>query len=282
MSSDISPLQARTLLRRYELKPRKTLGQNFLVNAGARESIIEIAGLNPGEVVLEIGPGLGALTERLVEEAGRVVAVELDEALFQILKTTLGDIHNLELVLGDILEFAPADLGLDRGYVVVANIPYNITSAVIRHLMESKIPAARVVLTVQKEVAERIVAGPGDMSLLALSVQVFGAASIRAQISRGSFYPTPTVDSSVVHIKMHSSNYLNPADLGTFFKLARAGFGQKRKQLRNALSGGMPIDKPAAEQLLQSCGIEPSSRAQRLSVEDWMRLSKAYQSYRGS
>lgn len=276
MSADISPLQARTLLRQFGLRPRKTLGQNFLVNAGARENIIEAAGLSSHDVVLEIGPGLGALTERLVQEARRVVSVELDEALFHILKSTFSDIPNLQLIHGDILELAPSDLNLEPGYVVVANIPYNITSSVIRHLMESTIPAERVVLTVQKEVAERITASPGDMNLLALSVQVFGSPSIQAQISKGSFYPTPKVESSVVRIEMRSSVSLEPGELDTLFKLARAGFSQKRKQLKNALSGGLTIDKAAAERLLQSCGIDPSRRAQRLSVDDWIRLSKAY------
>ncbi len=282
MSEEISSLQARAILRGYGIKPRKALGQNFLISSGVREIIIDSAEIQPDDVVLEIGAGLGALTERLVQEAERVVSVELDENLYRILTDTLGDIENLDILQADILELEPAQLGLSAGYVVVANIPYNITSAVIRHLMESQTPATRVVLTIQKEVAERIVAGPGDMSLLALSVQIFGDPSIRAQISPGSFYPPPSVDSAVVRIDMHSDLTVTDAEIETLFKLARAGFAQKRKQLKNALAHGLPLDKSGAESLLRSCGVEPRSRAQALDVDTWVRLAKGYQDYEGA
>lgn len=277
MSIEIPALQARALLNEYGVKPRKSLGQNFLISSGAREIIIEIADLQPDDAVLEIGAGLGALTERLVQEASRVVSVELDETLLGILKDRIGDTDNLAIVQGDILELEPAALGLNPGYVVVANIPYNITSAVIRHLMESQTPAARVILTIQKEVAERIVADPGDMSLLAISVQLFGDPSIQAYISPGSFYPEPSVESAVTRIDMRSELELSADEIETVFKLARAGFAQKRKQLKNALAHGLPLDKSGAEELLRACGIEPRTRAQVLSVESWIELAKAYQ-----
>jgi 16S rRNA (adenine1518-N6/adenine1519-N6)-dimethyltransferase len=274
MPIDFSPLQARTLLKHFDLKPRKSLGQNFLVSAGAREIIIEAADLQPGEVVLEIGPGLGALTERLVDEAGWVVSVELDDTLYEILNTIFDKRDNLKLISGDILEIQPGELGLEPGYVVVANIPYNITSNLLRQLMESDSPASRIILTIQKEVAERIVAGPGDMSLLSLSVQLFGVPTIKANLSSGSFYPAPSVESSVVRIDMHEQPLATAQEIDTLFRLARAGFGQKRKQLQNALAHGLPISKAQAENLLRSCDIDPRARAQALCLKEWLCLAE--------
>jgi 16S rRNA (adenine1518-N6/adenine1519-N6)-dimethyltransferase len=276
MSIDVSPLQARTLIKHFKLKPRKSLGQNFLVNEGAREIIIAAADLQPGEAVLEIGPGLGALTERLLDEVERVVCVELDSTLYEILSSNFGECDKLKLICGDILEMQPGELGLETGYVVVANIPYNITSSLIRHLMESDAPASRIILTIQREVAERIVAGPGDMSLLSLSVQLFGTPTIKASLSSGSFYPVPSVDSSVVRIDMHTQPLATKQELDRLFKLAKAGFGQKRKQLKNALANGLPINKDQAVGLLHSCDIDPRERAQGLSLEDWFCLAKKF------
>jgi 16S rRNA (adenine1518-N6/adenine1519-N6)-dimethyltransferase len=279
MPGKLSPLQARTLLKRYGVKPRKALGQNFLISEGARDAIIEAADLDPSDAVLEIGPGLGALTEALAGIAARVVSIELDEGLFQILEDTLGGLENVILLQGDILNITPGELGLASGYLVVANIPYNITSALIRHLMESEITASRVVLTVQKEVAERIVAAPGDMNLLALSVQVFGVPSIQTTLSPETFYPAPSVESAVVRIDMYPRYDLELSLLDTLFKLAKAGFSQKRKQLKNAIAHGMPIDKSKAEKLLSSCGIEPSRRAQTLDIDSWYRLAQEYEKF---
>lgn len=279
MNSTFSPLKARSILEQFKIKPRKSLGQNFLVSEGARELIIEAAGVEPDEDVLEIGPGFGALTERLAQEARLVVAVELDEVIFNVLENNLKVGDNLKLVNGDILEIQPSELGLRTGYVVVANIPYNITSALIRHLMESDRPAARIVLTIQREVAERIVAEPGEMSLLALSVQVFGVPSIQAYIAAGSFFPVPSVESAVVRIEMQPHPAVGTGDIETFFTLARAGFGQKRKQLKNSLAHRLPIDRERAERLLLDCGIDPRTRAQALGVEQWASLARSYADY---
>lgn len=277
LNNSISPLQAQSLLKSYRIRPRKALGQNFLVNAGARQLIVDAADLTTSDVVLEIGPGLGALTEALAQAAERVVSIELDALLYRILQDILKGFENVVLVQGDILTIEIGSLGLEPGYIVVANIPYNITSAVVRHIMESEIPAARAVLTVQKEVAERMVANPGEMNLLALSVQVFGAASIQAHISPGSFYPVPSVDSAVVRVDMYAREDLDHQLLNTLFTLARAGFAQKRKQLKNSIAHGLPIDKTGSEDLLRSCGVEPTERAQGLDVETWFRLARAYQ-----
>lgn len=279
MNNSPSPLKARSILEQFKIKPRKSLGQNFLVSAGARELIIQAAELRTEDQVLEIGSGLGALTERLVMEAGFVVAVELDEVIYRVLESGFREIDHLKLVQGNILEIQPSDLGLQPGYVVVANIPYNITSAVIRHLMESDRPAARIVLTIQREVAERIIAGPGEMSLLSLSVQIFGIPSIQAHISAGSFFPVPSVESAVVRIDMQRHPYVRDGDVDKIFKLARAGFAQKRKQLKNSLAHGLPLDRERAEQLLLSCGIDPRTRAQTLGVEQWASLAQSYDEF---
>jgi 16S rRNA (adenine1518-N6/adenine1519-N6)-dimethyltransferase len=279
MTSDISPLQAQSLLKLYGVKPRKTLGQNFLTSASARELIIKAADLDPADVVLEIGPGLGALTEALANNVDRVICVELDESLYSILMDLFADLENVKIVQGDILSISPGDLGLTPGYVVVANIPYNITSAVIRHIMEAEIAASRVILTIQKEVAGRIVASPGEMSLLALSVQVFGVPSIKANIAPGSFYPAPSVESAVVRVDIEQRQSLDPRVLNNLFKLAKAGFAQRRKQLKNAFAHGLPLNKSSAEELLRSCDIEPAKRAQSLDVDTWFRLALAYEKY---
>ena len=279
MNRASSPLKARSILEQFKIKPRKSLGQNFLVSAGARELIVDAAELETEDQVLEIGSGLGALTERLVQEAGLVVTVELDEVIYSVLETNFREVENLKLIQGNILEIQPSDLGLQAGYVVVANIPYNITSAVIRHLMESDRPAARIVLTIQREVAERIVAGPGEMSLLALSVQVFGVPNIEAYISAGSFFPVPSVESAVVRIDMQKHPAISAGGVDTIFKLARAGFAQKRKQLKNSLAHALPLDRQRAEQLLLSCGIDPRTRAQALGVEQWASLAQKFDEY---
>jgi 16S rRNA (adenine1518-N6/adenine1519-N6)-dimethyltransferase len=279
MNSAASPLKARSILEQFKIKPRKSLGQNFLVSAGARELIIQAAELETEDQVLEIGSGLGALTERLIQEAGFVVAIELDEAIYSVLESNFREVGNLKLIQGNILEIQPSDLGLHPGYVVVANIPYNITSAVIRHLMESDRPAAHIVLTIQREVAERIMARPGEMSLLALSVQIFGVPSIQAHLSAGSFFPVPSVESAVVRIDMQQHPSVRAGNVDTIFKLARAGFAQKRKQLKNSLAHGLPLDRERAEQLLLSCGIDPRARAQTLGVEQWASLAQSFDEF---
>lgn len=272
MSDATVHLQAQGLLRRYGLKPRKSLGQNFLINEGARELILNAAGLEDSDEVLEIGPGLGALTQSLVDRARRVVSVELDPSLYAILQDMLGARQNLDLIQGNFLDIEMSDLGLDPGFVVVANIPYNITSAIIRKVMESEARPARAVLTVQKEVAERVVAGPGEMSLLALSVQLFGTPSIDAVLASGSFFPRPSVDSAVIRVEMDRA--VNGELVDMVFVLARAGFAQRRKKLRNSLAHGLPMDKEEVEGLLHSSDIDPDRRPQTLKVDEWLSLAK--------
>jgi 16S rRNA (adenine1518-N6/adenine1519-N6)-dimethyltransferase len=270
----LPPLNVAALLRQHGLRPRKDLGQNFLQDESALQKIVAVADLEPADAVLEIGPGLGSLTRHLALAARTVTAVELDQNLFPALNAVLAPYSNVRLVHGDILELDPAELMAASDYVVVANIPYYITSAVIRHLLESTSRPRRIVLTVQSEVAERICAGPGDMSLLALSVQVYGKPSIEKTIPAEAFYPAPKVDSAVVKIDIYPEPVIPSARLDEFFRLAKSGFGQKRKTLRNSL--GALVGREQAESILAAAGIDPMRRAETLSLEEWGKVNEQY------
>jgi 16S rRNA (adenine1518-N6/adenine1519-N6)-dimethyltransferase len=271
-----SYISAASILKQYGLTPRKGLGQNFLDDPSILRQIVESAELPPTAAVLEIGPGLGSLTCTLAQAAGRVVAVELDKNLIPILQEICAPWQNIHIVQGDILKLDPDPLMGEDGYLVIANIPYNITSALIRHLLESNRKPARIVLTIQLEVARRICAAAGDLSLLALSVQVYGSPSIRMRIPGGAFYPPPKVDSAVVRIDIYAQPLIPSDRIETFFKLAKAGFSQKRKTLRNSLSGGMHISGDQAAHLLNSAGIDPQRRAQSLTIQEWGGLTDGY------
>ena len=272
--NDIPPLNAAALLRRYDLRAHKGLGQNFLQDSFALEKIVSAAEIQPGDTVLEIGPGLGSLTRYLAISAKEVIAVELDENLLRPLKEILSSYQNVRVMLGDILKLSPKDLKLEDDYVVVANIPYYITSAVIRHLLENDITPRLIVLTVQKEVAQRICAKPGDMSLLALSVQVYGRPRLVAHIPASAFFPEPKVDSAVLVIDIYPSPLVKEELLDNFFRLIKAGFSQKRKTLRNSLSAGLHISPAEAAKFLTNVDIDPQRRAETLSIEEWERLSE--------
>ncbi len=275
-SSDLPPLEIGALLRSHGLRPKKGLGQNFLVDPTALQRIIEAAQIPPEAAVLEIGPGLGSLTRYLARASRRVVAVELDAALLPVLQEVLAPFANVEMVQGDILALDPARLMGEPGYLVVANIPYYITSAVIRHLLEAPVKPGRIVLTVQKEVAERITAAPGKLSLLALSVQVYGHPEVAARIPAGAFYPPPSIDSAVVRVDLYPQPLIPAVQMNTFFRLAKAGFSQKRKTLRNSLSGGLSWKPQRTEAMLAAAGIDPMRRAETLSLEEWRVLTAEY------
>lgn len=277
-------MDPRSLLRQFNIKPKKSLGQNFLADERAAGRIVEAAALSPDDVVLEVGPGLGTLTRQLAAAAARVVAVELDQRLIPVLQHTLAAHSNVELVHGDILRLNPAHVlhaaAADSPfhYKVVANIPYYITSALLRHLLETDVRPSLMVLTVQEEVARRIVAAPGDMSLLALGVQFYGRPRIVARLKAGSFYPRPKVNSAVIQIDLgpESRPALDVTDVDLFFQLARAGFGQRRKQLRNALAGGLSCPRAEIDAALAQAGIDPRRRAETLTLEEWTALSRAF------
>ena len=274
--NNIPPLNVSTLLKQHGLRANKKLGQNFLQDPFALAAITSAAEIQPTDTVLEIGPGLGSLTRYLAEAAQQVVAVEIDREMLPPLKAVTSDYDNINIIQGDILKLSPKELIQKPDYLVVANIPYYITSAIIRHLLENELKPRRIVLTIQKEVATRICAEPGDMSLLALSVQVYGNPHIAKRIPAGAFFPAPKVDSAVLCVDIYPTPKINPDTLDTFFKLIKAGFSQKRKTLRNSLSAGLHISPQDAEALLKNANIDQRRRAETLSIDEWQILCDLY------
>lgn len=263
-------MNPKALLDRHNVHPKRSLGQNFVQDPSALDKIVDAAELAPTDTVLEIGPGTGALTERLAQSAGRVIAVELDTRLEPILNTALGHLPNIEIVFGDILETnVPALVG-EGDYVVVANVPYYITSAILRSLLESRKRPRRIVMTVQLEVAERLVAQPGDMSLLAISAQFYAKTWIAGKLKAAIFWPRPEVDSAIVRLDVYDRPPVEVPDEPSFFRIVRAGFSQKRKQLKNSLGAEGAV-------LLERAGIDPRRRAETLSLEEWAALTRAAQ-----
>ena len=271
-------MEIKELLRELELRPLKRLGQNFLVDERVLRRILAEAEVGPEDTVLEVGSGLGTLTRALAERARRVVAVEIDEQFVAVLRQRLEAFPNTEIVLGDILALDIARLVQEEpthglsSYKVVANIPYYITSAVLRHLLEASVRPQLVVLMVQREVAQRIVAKPGQMSVLAVSVQFYGQPRIVTRVSARSFYPVPKVDSALVRIDPYQELALGPNSIDPFFDVVRAGFAQRRKQLRNALVHGLALPVEYISKVMTAAGIEEQRRAQTLSVREWVAL----------
>lgn len=279
---ELPPIDIPGILKKHGLRPQKSLGQNFIQDEIVLSRIVEQAGVNAQDIVLEVGPGLGSLTRHLAMAARRVTAVELDRHLIPLLQEVLLPFRNVEVIEGDILRTDPASLPLEDGYLVVANIPYYITSALIRHLLESSRRPSRLALTVQKEVAGRICASPGELSLLALSVQVYGSPRITGRIPAGSFYPIPKVDSAVVRVDLYPKPALPQENLDTFFKLAKAGFSQKRKTLRNAISASLRWSPEKTASMLQAASVDPQRRAETVSIEEWGRIVDVYQKTPGN
>jgi 16S rRNA (adenine1518-N6/adenine1519-N6)-dimethyltransferase len=273
-------MDIKALLREYGLHPHKGLGQNFLVDSRVLQRIVDTAELEPQDVVLEIGSGLGTLTQALAQVARRVVAVELDEQLVQVLRERLASFTNAEIICGDILALdIPELMGAERAtataFKVVANIPYYITSAVLRHVLEAAVRPQLFTVMVQREVAQRIVAQPGQMSLLAVSVQFYGSARLVFRVPARAFYPAPKVDSAVVRIAPHPQLPLERHEVAAFFAVVRAGFAQRRKQLRNSLLHGLRVSVDELSAAMAKAGIDPRRRAQTLSVEEWLTLYQA-------
>jgi 16S rRNA (adenine1518-N6/adenine1519-N6)-dimethyltransferase len=268
----------RSLLRKHYLDPHKGLGQNFLVDHSALKVIVACADLKKEEQVLEIGAGLGNLTRLLAVNSSYVTAVEIDRKLIPVLREVLTSFSNIRIVEGDILELNPSELVEKNGYVVVANIPYYITSAIIRHLLENPIRPSRLILTMQREVAERICAEPGDLSLLALSVQLYGKPTIAATIPASAFYPSPKVDSATLRVDLYPEPFLNPIQRNLFFTVVKAAFSQKRKMLRNTLAAGLHLTNDQTQTALTAAGIDPTRRAQTVDMVEWRTLIGEIQS----
>ena len=264
------------VLRARGLHPRKRLGQNFLADPVALERIVHAADLSTSDVVVEVGAGTGTLTRPLAERAGRVLALELDDQLVALLREQLAGLHNVEIVHGDVLRFSSPEL-THRGYKVVGNLPYYITSAVLRRFLEKTPRPQLMVVTVQREVAERIVAEPRKMNLLAVSVQFYGQPRTVTRIPAGAFYPAPNVDSAVVRIDVGEQPAVSLGegiDEASFFRVVRAGFSQKRKKLRNSLSAGLRFAPVEAAELLEQAGVDPGRRAETLSLQEWAKVTQ--------
>ncbi len=276
-SSTIPPLNTADLLQKYGLRPKKKLGQNFLQDPNILEKIVRIAEVSKEDTVLEIGAGLGSLTRHLAASAKEVIAVEIDPWMIPALEASLADYPNAKIVEADMLKIAPSEIITAPEYLVVANIPYYITSAILRHLLENEPRPSRMVLTIQKEVAKRICTPEGKkMSLLALSIQVYGNPEIAGKIPAGAFYPPPKVDSAIIRINLYKEPRIPSSSLDNFFQLAKAGFSQKRKTLRNALAGGLRISTAETETLLRSAEIDPRRRAETLNLDEWGNLNRKW------
>lgn len=269
-------MKIKGVLDKYKLRPSKGLGQTFLHDEGIARKAVGAADLASTDRVIEVGPGLGILTRALAERAGRVVAIELDRRLVEVLKETLAPYPNVEIVQGDILHTDPVSL-VPQGapYKVIANLPYYITSAVMRHFLEATRRPQLLVVMIQREVAERILAAPGEMSLLSVAVQFYGHPRLVARVPRGVFYPVPRVDSAIIRVDVYDRPPVWGHNPGRFFQVVRAGFSQRRKQLRNSLSAGLQLSAQETTEALRAHGLDEKCRPQMLSLEEWGRVCDA-------
>ncbi len=260
------------LLEKYNTKPKKNLGQNFIVNQSVLEKIV--SHIQQDDTIIEIGPGLGTLTKELSKKSGRVVAIEKDAKMCEILKETLKDLKNINVVHADVLNIEIPDLNI-KNYKVVANLPYYASTAIIRKFLETKNPPKKMIVTVQKEVAQRICAHPPDMSVLAISVQFYAEAKILFKISRNAFWPPPKIDSAVLEIIPKEN--LPLVEPSSFFKTVKAGFSRPRAQLLNNLSKELKLNKENVRSLILKSGISPEQRAETLILNDWINLTQKFQ-----
>ncbi len=262
---------------------KKSLGQNFLSDRRYLAPILAAAELTPTDAVLEIGPGKGVLTEALAARVGCLAAVELDDRLIEPLRQRFADRPHVHIIHADILAHAPPALiganlqspisNLPISYKVVANLPYYITSAVLRHLLEAAPPPSLAVIMVQWEVAQRICAQPGDLSLLAVSVQFYAEPRLVQRVPAAAFSPRPKVDSAILQLRVRAQPAVDVAP-AHFFTVVRAGFSQKRKQLHNSLAAGLGLDKATVQAWLTAAGIDPMRRAETLSLAEWGALCR--------
>jgi len=273
------------LLRHFNLKARKKLGQHFLIDREVLQLITSAAELTPADIILEIGPGLGVLTKELARRVGWVIAIELDSKLAAILKQTLASFDNVTIINENILHIDPATLLQEHRtrfpqaispYKVVANLPYYITSPVLRHFLEASVKPEIMIVMVQKEVAEAIVAEPGQRSVLSISVQFYGKPRIVSYVPAHSFYPAPEVDSAILRIDLYPQPVVAVADERSFFELVRAGFTASRKQIVNSLAQGTGLPKTEVLAMLERADIAPQRRAETLTLEEWAQLWRVF------
>jgi 16S rRNA (adenine1518-N6/adenine1519-N6)-dimethyltransferase len=256
------------------LRPRRSLSQNFLTDPDALDAIVAAADLRPGDRVVEVGPGLGVLTRRLLAAGASVLAVELDTGLAAYLRRELGAVPGFELVEADALSLHPREMFPGEPFKVVANIPYHITSPLLHAFLEGDRPPDITVLLVQLEVAERVASPPGGMSYLSVFAQNVAHAEIVARVPAAAFEPAPSVDSAVLRLRRRDDPPVPPGDRReAFYRIVQAGFRQRRKQVHNGLTRELPVDRSAVEDALAACGVTPDRRPQTLSVDEWSCLT---------
>ena len=279
MSLDLtSKNRIKAIFNQCLVYPSKGLGQNFLIDKSVLKKIIKAANLAKKDVILEIGPGIGNLTRELAHKAKRVIAVEKDPKMVEILKETLKDFENIEIIQGDILKIQETRCKIQDTYKIVANLPFYIAAPVIRKFLEScKVQPCTMTLMVQKEVAQRICARPPDMNILAVSVQFYAKPEIISYVSKKSFWPEPKVDSAILKItplgKKSATARILPEE---FFRVVKAGFSQPRQMLINNLAKKLEIEKEKIKEVLQKNKISPSQRAETLTIKDWLNLAKSF------
>ncbi len=276
MNDPIERPSVSATLKKYGIRPDKNLGQNFLTDPSILEKICSIAEVTEQDLVLEIGAGLGHLTAHLAGSARQVIAVELDGRLIPPLKEALLSFDNVHILQGDILQLDPGDILQENDYLVVANIPYYITSRIIRNLLETEHKPKQITLTIQYEVAQRVCARTGRLSLLALSVLMYGDPSLEMRVPAEAFYPAPKVDSAVIKINLYPEPLLAGSLRNHFFTVIKAGFLHKRKTLRNSLSKGLGWPPAKAADLLSAASVDPQRRAETLSLEEWIEVTHQY------
>jgi 16S rRNA (adenine1518-N6/adenine1519-N6)-dimethyltransferase len=262
----------RDLLYAHNMRPNKSFGQNFLVDRAVLERIVEAAELEPSEQVLEVGAGTGVLTRELARVARRVVAVELEQDMLTLLEKTTRGYSNVEIIARNLLYLDPREVFGQERYKLVANLPYYITAPTFRHFLESTNPPRALVVMVQYEVAQRIVAAPGDLSLMGVSIQFYGQPRIIARVPARSFYPAPKVDSAILRVDVYEQAPLTPEERNSFFRVVQAGFSERRKQVHNSLAHGLHRKDEVIREWLAAAGIEANRRAETLSIEEWLRL----------
>ncbi len=264
--------ELRGLLAAHNMRPNKSFGQNFLIDRSILQQIVAAAEISPDDTILEVGAGTGVLTRELAQYARRVVAVELERDMLALLTQTIGKYANVELVARNLLFLDPVEVFGQQPYKLVANLPYYITAPTFRHFLESANPPRLLVVMVQLEVAQRIIADPGDLSLLAISIQFYGQPRIVARVPARAFYPAPKVDSAIVCVEVNAQAPLLPAERDRFFRVVQAGFSEKRKQVHNALTRGLHQKNEDIRSWLAAAHIDASRRAETLSIEEWLRL----------
>ena len=276
------------MVREFDFKPKKRLGQHFLVDEAVLERILSAAELGHGDIVVEVGPGLGILTEGLAKRGAKVIAVELDSKLVAMLRKRLAPFPNVIIVHADILKVTPQQLlrdnltasALAQGYKVIANLPYYITSPILRHFLEAQLQPSAMVVMVQKEVGEAIAAAPGKMSLLSVRTQFYSKPTLMSYVPAASFRPLPKVDSVILRLDIYPQPPIKVSDVASFFDIVMHGFSAPRKQLRNSLAQSLEMPSDQVALLLGKAGIEAKRRAETLSLEEWRELWEIFAHFR--